>query len=102
MPLCPLLKAWFESDNWSDHQLAAVALANAGDPGCAPGLAKLLLNTKARPDARAAAAVALGPIDADEARKALAAAAKDDNPVAPVRAAAMLALIKPKRRAGPR
>jgi len=95
VPLCPLLKAWFDSDNWSDHQLAAVALANAGDPGCMAGLMKLLLNTKARPDARAAAAVALGPIDAADARKALAAAAQDDNPVAPVRAAAMLALVKP-------
>lgn len=95
IPLCPLLKAWFDSDNWSDHQIAAVALANAGDPACIPGLAKLLSNTKARPDARSAAAVALGSIDADDARKALAAAAKDDNPVAPVRAAAMLAQIKP-------
>ena len=95
VPLCPLLKAWFESDNWSDHQIAAVALANAGDPACIPGLSKLLLNTKARPDARSAAAVALGSIDADEARKALAAVAKDDNPTGPVRAAAMLALIKP-------
>ena len=95
VPLCPLLKAWFDSDNWSDHQIAAVALANAGDPACMPGLTKLLLNSKAHPQARAAAAVALGSIDADDARKALQAAAKDDNPVAAVRAAAMLALIKP-------
>jgi TonB family protein len=95
VPLCPLLKAWFDSDNWNDHQIAAVALANAGDPACIPGLTKLLSNTKARPDARSAAAVALGSIDTDEARKALAAAAKDDNPTVPVRAAAMLALIKP-------
>ena len=35
------------------------------------------------------------PSTTDEARKALAAAAQDDDPVAPVRAAAMLALIKP-------
>jgi TonB family protein len=95
VPLCPLLKAWFDSDNWSDHQIAAVALANAGDPACLPGLSKLLLNTKARPEARAAAAVAIGSIDSDEARKTLAAVAKDDNPVAAVRAASMLALIKP-------
>jgi TonB family protein len=95
VPLCPLLKAWFESDNWSDHQMAAIALATAGDPACLPGLTKLLSNTKARPDARAAAAVALGSIDTDDARRALATAAKDDNPVVPVRAAAMLALIKP-------
>jgi TonB family protein len=95
VPLCPLLKAWFDGDNWSDQQIAAIALATAGDAACLPGLASLVSNTKARPDARAAAAVALGSIDADEARKVLAAAAKDDNPVAPVRAAAMLALIKP-------
>jgi TonB family protein len=95
VPLCPLLKAWFESDNWTDHQIAAVALATAGDPGCAAGLTKLLLNTKARPEARAAAAVALGPIDTDEARRALAGAAKEENPVVAVRAAAMLAQIKP-------
>jgi HEAT repeat protein len=94
-PLCPLVKAWFESDNWSDHQLAAVALATSPDPACAPGLVKLLQNTKAQPAARAAAAVALGPIDSDEARKALSAAAKEESTAAPVRAAAMLALIKP-------
>ena len=56
---------------------------------------KLLQNAKARPDARAAAATALGSIDSDEARKALAAAAKEDNTVVAVRAAAMLAQIKP-------
>ncbi|HEY7370834.1 MAG TPA: TonB family protein [Polyangia bacterium] len=95
VPLCPLLKAWFDSDNWTDHQVAAVALMNAGDPACAPGLTKLLRNTKARPEARAAAATALGSIDDADARKALAEMARDDNPVAPVRAAAMLAQIKP-------
>jgi HEAT repeat protein len=94
-PLCPLLKTWFDSDNWSDHQVAAVALANATDPACAPGLVKLLQNAKARPEARAAAAVALGSIDSDEARKALAAVAKEDPGVPAVRAAAMLAQIKP-------
>ena len=94
-PLCPLVKAWFESDNWSDHQMAAVALATSPDPACAPGLVKLLQNTKAQPAARAAAAVALGSIESDEARKALSAAAKEENTAVPVRAAAMLALIKP-------
>jgi len=94
-PLCPLLKAWFDSDNWSDHQIAAVALATSSDPNCAPGLVKLLLNTKARPEARAAAATALGAIDDPEAKKALAAMAKDDNPATAVRAAAMLAQIRP-------
>lgn len=93
VPLCPLLKAWFDSDNWSDHQIAAVALATASDPSCGPGLAKLLGNTKARPEARAAAATALGSVDTDEARKALAAATKDDVPA--VRGAAMLAQVKP-------
>jgi len=95
VPICPLLKAWFESDNWSDHQIAAVALATAGDPACAAPLITLMNNTKAHPDARSAAAVALGSIDTDEARKALVAAAKDDNPSPAVHAAAMLALIKP-------
>jgi TonB family protein len=94
-PLCPLLKTWFDSDNWSDHQIAAIALANSGDPACAPGLAKLLLNEKARPEARAAAAVALGSIDSEEARKALSTAASEDNRAVAVRAAAMLAQIKP-------
>ncbi|HMF42579.1 MAG TPA: energy transducer TonB [Polyangia bacterium] len=93
VPLCPLLKAWFDSDNWSDHQVAAVALATANDPTCVPGLAKLLGNTKARPEARAAAATALGSVDTDEARKAVAAATKDDVPA--VRGAAMLAQIRP-------
>jgi TonB family protein len=95
VPLCPLLKGWFDSENWSDHQIAATALATAGDPACAPGLSKLLLNPKAHPEARAAAAVALGSIDDDEAKKALAAAAKEDNKVAAVRGAAMLAQIRP-------
>src|SRR5262245_27067569 len=93
VPLCPLLKAWFDSEDWSDHQVAAIALATAGDPACGPGLAKLLLNSKARPEARAAAATALGAVDTDEARKALATAAKDDKPA--VRAAATLAQIRP-------
>jgi TonB family protein len=94
VPLCPLLAAWFDSESWSDHQVAAVALANAGDPACAPPLAKLLGNPKAHPDARAAAAVALGSIDGVEARKALADAAREENKVAAVRGAAMLAQIK--------
>jgi TonB family protein len=93
--LCPLLKGWFDSDNWTDHHVAATALAMSPDPECVPGLAKLLLNTKARPEARAAAAVALGSVDSDEARKALATAAKEDNTVAAVRGAALLAQIKP-------
>ena len=95
VPLCPLLAAWFDTDNWTDHHTAASALATAKDPACAPGLLTLLANTKARPEARAAAVVALASIDNDEARKAIATAAKEDNPAA-VRAAALLAQIKPK------
>ena len=71
------------------------ALATATDPACAPGLLTLLANTKARPEARAAAVVALASIDNDEARKAVAAATKEDNPPA-VRGVALLAQIKPK------
>ena len=95
VPLCPLLGAWFETDNWTDHQTAAEALATARDPACVPGLKALFSNTKARPEARAAAVVALASIDNDEARKAVAAATKEDNPAA-VRAVALLAQIKPK------
>ena len=95
VPLCPLLAAWFDTDNWTDHHTAASALATAKNPACAPGLLTLLANTKARPEARAAAVVALASIDNDEARKAIATAAKEDNPAA-LRAAALLAQIKPK------
>ena len=93
IPLCPLVSAWFETDNWTDHKTAALALATSPDPACAPGLTKLLENTKAHPDARVAAATALGAIDDAGARKALAAATKDGVPA--VRAAAMLAQIRP-------
>jgi TonB family protein len=92
-PLCPLLKGWFETENWSDHKTAAIALATSTDPACGPGLAKLLGNTKAHPEARVAAAVALGSIDDAAAKKALADASKDS--VAAVRGAAMLAQIHP-------
>jgi TonB family protein len=92
-PLCPLVKGWFETDNWSDHKTAAIALATSSDPACAPGLMKLLANTKAHPDARVAAAVALGSIDDPAAKKALAEATKDGVPA--VRGAALLAQIRP-------
>jgi hypothetical protein len=94
VPLCPLLKGWFDTDNWTDHATAATALATAGDPACAPGLIELLQNTKAHAEGRAAAAVALGPMnEVPDVKKALAAAAKDE-PNATVRGAAMLAQIK--------
>ncbi len=93
IPVCPLVKNAFDSQNWADHQPAAVALATAGETACVPGLAKLLGNAKAHPQARAAAAVALGNIDDPAARKALAEATKDSNPT--VHGAAMLAQIRP-------
>ena len=94
VPVCPLVKNWFDSQTWTDHETAAVALATSPDPACAPGLIALFQNTKARPEARAAAAVALGPIDNAEARKLLATAAKEEKN-AKVRAAAMLAQVRP-------
>jgi hypothetical protein len=94
VPVCPLVKAQLESQSWSDQQVAAQALAQAGDPACAPGLIKLLESTKARPEARATAANALANIDADAAKKALAGVAKNEtNPT--VRAAAILAQVRP-------
>jgi HEAT repeat protein len=93
IPLCPLVNAWFQTDNWTDHKTAAITLATSPDPACAAGLARLLANSKAHADARAAAAAALGSIDDAEARKALAAATKDPTPA--VRAAALLAQIRP-------
>jgi HEAT repeat protein len=92
VPVCPLVKDLFDSQNWSDHQTAALALATAGESACVPGLAKLLGNAKARPEARAAAAVALGVIEDPTAHKALVDATKEANPV--VHGAAMLATIR--------
>jgi TonB family protein len=93
VPVCPLVKDAFDSQNWADHQPAAVALATAGEPACVPGLAKLLANAKARPEARAAAAIALGNIEDPTAKKALADATKETNPT--VHGAALLAQIRP-------
>ena len=78
VPVCPLVKEAFDSQNWADHQPAALALATAGEAACLPGLTTLLGNTKAHPEARAAAAVALGTIEDPAAKKALADAAKDE------------------------
>jgi TonB family protein len=93
IPVCPLVKKAFDSQNWADHQPAAAALATAGETDCLPGLTKLLGNAKAHPESRAAAAVALGNIDDPAAKKALSEAAKDGNPM--VHGAAMLAQIRP-------
>ena len=93
IPVCPLVQSAFDSQNWADHQPAAVALATAGETACLPGLTKLLGNPKAHPESRAAAAVALGNIDDPAAKKALSEATKDNNPM--VHGAAMLAQIRP-------
>jgi TonB family protein len=94
IPLCPMLAGWFDTDNWTDHKTAAVALATSTDPACVPGLSKLLSNDKAHPEARAAAATALGSIDDPAAKKLLVTVAKDERNAA-VRGAALLATIKP-------
>ncbi len=93
IPICPLVKPGFDSPNLVDQQAAAVALATSGDPACAPGLIKLLQDGKARPEARAAAATALGALDDEAAKKALFEAVKEDNVT--VRAAAVLAQVRP-------
>jgi HEAT repeat protein len=95
VPVCTMIKGWFDTPNASDHETAARALATSHDRACAPGLASLLANTKARPEARAAAATALGSIDDETARKALGDVVKNEGEKAPVRAAAMLAQIRP-------
>jgi HEAT repeat protein len=93
--VCPLVKASLESANAAEQQTAALALGAAGEAACAPGLIKLMGNTKAKPEARAAAATALGPIDDDAAKKALGEVVKNDGENATVRAAAMLAWVRP-------
>lgn len=94
VPVCPLVKPALDGANWTDQQTAALALAGSTDAACAPGLVKLFENAKAHPDARVAAAAALGNLDDEGARKSLAAAAKDEKNDA-VRGAAMLAQIRP-------
>jgi HEAT repeat protein len=74
--------------------MAAQALATAGEAACAPGLIKMLENGKLKAEARAAAATALGPIEDDAAKSALANAAKDE-PNNAVKAAATLATVRP-------
>jgi hypothetical protein len=93
IPICPVVKSALEGESGPDQQMAAVALASAGEAACAPGLIALLQSAKARPEARVAAANALGPIDDEAAKHALAAVAKDEKNNA-VRAAAMLAQIR--------
>jgi TonB family protein len=93
IPVCPLVKDPLENGNPLEQQTAAVALATAGEPACLPGLAKMLASGKVAADARAAAATAMGVIDDPSVSKALKAAAEDTKPE--VKAAALLAQIKP-------
>jgi hypothetical protein len=92
--VCPLVKAALEGGAPADQLAAAQALATSGETACAAGLVKMLGNGKLKPETRAAAATALGPIEDDAAKAALAAAAKDEPNVA-VKAAALLAQIRP-------
>jgi TonB family protein len=93
IPVCPLVKATLEGQNPNDQGTAAAALATAGDPACAAGLLKLLGSNKVAPDARAAAATALGAIEDPAITKALKAAVEDSHPN--VKAAALLAQVRP-------
>jgi HEAT repeat protein len=91
--VCPLVKDALESADPAAQEAAAQALSSAADPACAGGLVKLLQNRAAKPEARTAAATALGGIDDDAAKKALSESAKGDKPI--VQAAAMLAGVRP-------
>jgi hypothetical protein len=92
--VCPIVKADLEGANAAAQLAAAQALATAGEAACAPGLVKMLENGKLKAEARAAAATALGPIEDDAAKTALGTAAKDEPNVA-VKAAALLAQVRP-------
>jgi hypothetical protein len=93
VPVCPVVKADLEGPNAAAQISAAHALETSPETACAPGLVALLGNPKTKVEGRVAAATALGNVDDDGARAALAAATKDDN--AAVRGAAMLAQIHP-------
>jgi TonB family protein len=93
VPVCPVVKDMLEGSNPADQANAAAALATAGDPACLNGLIKLLSTGKAAPDARAAAATALGAIDDPSATKTLKATMEDNKPE--VKAAALLAQVRP-------
>jgi TonB family protein len=92
--ICPLVKADLEGGNAAAQLAAATALATSSETACVPGLVKMLENGKLKAEARAAAATALGPVEDDAAKAALATAAKDEPNVA-VKAAALLAQIRP-------
>ena len=92
--VCPLVKAALESGAPADQLAAAQALATSGETACVGGLVKMLQNGKLKAEARAAAATALGPVDDVIGQAALASAAKDE-PNLTVKAAALLAQIRP-------
>jgi hypothetical protein len=94
VPVCPLVKAALEGGAPAEQLAAAQALATSGEAACVPGLLKVLGNGKLKAEARAAAATALGPIDDDAAKSALGKAAKEE-PNAAVKAAALLAQVRP-------
>jgi HEAT repeat protein len=94
VPVCPLVKAELEGANAAAQLSAAQALATAGEAACAPGLVKMFEDRKLKPDARSAAATALGSTDDPAAQAALATAAKEESNNA-VKAAATLAQIRP-------
>jgi hypothetical protein len=91
--ICPLVKASLEGGNAAEQLLAAQALAASSETACVPGLVKMLENGKLKAEARAAAATALGNVDDDAAKAALATAKDDSN--ATVKAAATLAQVRP-------
>jgi len=91
--ICPLVKASLEGANAAEQLTAAQALATSNETACVAGLVKLLENPKSKTEARVAAVTALGPVDDDAAKAAVANATKDDN--VGVRAAASLAQIRP-------
>ena len=92
--ICPLVKAGLEGANAAEQLTAAQALATSSETACVPGLVKMLENPKLKAEARAAAATALGPVDDVIGQAALAAAAKDEGNTT-VKAAALLAQIRP-------
>jgi hypothetical protein len=91
--ICPLVKVSLEGANAAEQLTAAQALATSSETACVAGLVKLLENPKSKTEARVAAVTALGPVDDDAAKAAVANATKDDN--VGVRAAASLAQIRP-------
>ena len=56
----PARRRWFESDNWTDHQTAAVALATSGDPGLRARPREAAGQRQGAPGGARAAATALG------------------------------------------